>query len=575
MPSAEARAPLPVLAAAAAAIAIALAACSGDAPTTTPFSPEDLGPSSTDLPELAGPERDAVRLEIIVYTSPTPARPGEPRYGGALRVAWTGPVVRLDPVTTNAWTAASEYHSAAVGSHLFESLLRWDEHGAARPSLIDSWSVSADGLSYTFRLRDGVTFHDASPVTSEDVRLSLDRWKATGSTQSAIVRKFAPSSWLQTPEADTLVATLQRPLPSFIDLLAAPHLSPYVMPRAQAFRQPRRTVRELVGTGPYAFTAWRPGESVEIDRFRDYSPRAEPASGYWGEQRAWIDRISWLNVPDPGLQVAGLLAGNVDVIDGADLSSIGSLGEDPAVRVLRARPGMRSVAYLNPASPIFQDELARLAAQAAVDAEAAMEAMGDPELWALCPAVYWCGGELDVRDGSELYGGADLDRARGLLAGSPYAGETVVVMGAADSAWSGPLVGPVADGLEAAGFAVERLSTDYRTLGGLLQRSGNFQVLIGWYPHWSGGSPLTDPTLSTSSRLVIEDLDLVDLRNRYALEHDRAARLDIVREINRLRLERATAVLLGTFDHVIPVTADLRGMVLFALPHYANAWLER
>ncbi len=573
-PFAEARAGPPLLALIAAAVAVLAAACSG-APPAPPFDPADLGPSSEDLPALGGPERGAVRLEIIVYTSPTPAAPGEPRYGGELRVAWTGPVIRLDPVTTNFYTVASEYHSAAVGSHLFESLLRWDEHGAARPSLVESWSVSADGLSYTFRLREGLAFHDASPVTSEDVRMSLDRWKATGSTQSSIVRKFAPSSWLQTPTEDTLVATLQRPLPSFIDLLAAPHLSPYVMPRSQALRQPRRTVRELVGTGPYAFAAWRPGESVEIDRFRDYSPRPEPTSGYSGAQTAWIDRISWVDVPDPELQMAALLTGDVDVVDGADLSAFGELSDDPGVKVMRARPGIRAVAYLNPAAPVFQDERGRLAAQAAVDAGAAMEAMGDPELWSLCPAVYWCGTGLDVRDGAELYGGAGPERARELLSGSPYGGETIVVLGAADSAWTAPLVGPVADGLEAAGFSVERLPTDYRTLGGLLQRSGNYQVLIGWYPHWAGGSPLTDPTLSTSSRLVAEDLDLVELRNRYALESDSEARLGIVREINRLRLERATAVLLGTFDHVLPVTADLRGVALFALPHYANAWLER
>ncbi len=555
--------------------AFALAIACSQQPVSPPFSPDDFGATSEDLPPLAGPDRDGIELEIIVFTSPTPAPPGEPRFGGSLRVAWTGPVIRLDPVITDFYTFASEYHSASVGSHLFESLFRWDENGAAQPSLVENWSMSADGLQFSFSLRRGITFHDSSPVTSEDARLSLDRWKSTGSTQASLVRKFTPSSWLQTPDENTLVASLQQPLPSFIDLLSQPNLTPYVMPRTHALRQPRRSVKELVGTGPYAFTAWRPGESVTVERFRDYVARPEPASGYSGEQTAWIEHISWVDINDPDLQIAALLAGDVDVVDGADLSAYGRLSDEPSIRVLRGLPGNRSLVYLSPASSVFREPRARLAAQAAIDVAAAMGAMGDSELWSLCPAVYWCDGPLDVRDGEDLYGGSGPGRAGDLLAGSNYGGETVIVLGASDFAWTAPLVQVVADALRSAGFEVESTATDYLTYGGLLRRTGNYTALIGWYGHWGGGSPLTDPTLGSAGRLVAEHEQLIELRNRYALEPDSARRLEIVRDINRLRFELATSVLLGTFDHILPTTRDLKGVGLFALPYYANAWLER
>ncbi len=563
------------LSAAVALTAFALAIACSQGAVSPPFNPQNLGAASEDLPPLKGPDRDGIQLEIIVFTSPTPALSGEPRFGGSLKVAWTGPVIRLDPVTTHFHTFASEYHSAAVGSHLFESLFRWDENGAAQPSLVETWSMSTDGLQFSFGLRRGITFHDSSPMTAEDVRLSLDRWKSTGSTQASLVRKFTPSSWLETPDESTLVASLQEPLPSFIDLLSQPYLTPYVMPRSHAFRQARRSVKDLVGTGPYAFTAWRPGESVTIERFRDYVARPELASGYTGEQTAWIERISWVDVNDPGLQIAALLAGDVDVVDGADLSAYGRLSDDPSIQVLRGLPGNRSLVYLNPASSVFQKAQARLAAQAAIDVVAAMGAMGDGELWSLCPAVYWCDGPLDVRDGEDLYGGSGYDRAGDLLAGSDYGGETVIVLGASDFAWTAPLVPVVADALRSAGFAVELMATDYLTYGGLLRRSGNYTALIGWYGHWAGGSPLTDPTLNSTGRLVAEHDELIELRNRYALEPDSVQRLQIVRDINRLRLELATSVLLGTFDHMLPATKDLKGVGLFALPYYANAWLER
>ena len=181
---------------------------------------------------------------------------------------------------------------------------------------------------------------------------------------------------------------------------------------------------------------------------------------------------------------------------------------------------------------------------------------------------------LDVRDGGELYGG-DTGRARALLADSDYDGETVIVLGPSDSAWTSPLVGVVAEGLRAAGFSVEEMVVDYQTFGGLIQSITNYHVIVGWYGHWAGGSPLTDPTLSGANRFVVDDDDLIALRNRYALEPDDSVRLEIVREINRLRLERATTVLLGVFDHMLPITDDLKGVGLFALPYYGNAWLER
>lgn len=556
----------------AAALALGLA-CSGDE-VAPPFSEATLGAASDDLPPLVGPETDNTALEIIVFTSPTPALPGQSRFGGTLRIGWTGPVIRLDPVTTNFFTIASEYHSAAVGTHVFESLFRWNESGDVEPVIVDTWSISSDGLNYTFNLRQGLVFHDASPVTSEDVRLSLDRWKSTGSTQAGIVRKFAPSRWLQTPDEATIIATLQEPLPSFIDLLGQPQLTPYVMPKTQALRPSRRTVKEVIGTGPYAEAGWKFGESMTIERFRDYSARSEPTSGYTGEQIAWIDRIIWLDINDPAIQVAALQSGSVDVIDGADLSAYSLLRDDPAIDVLLGRPGNRSVAYLNPATAPFGDVGARLAAQAAIDVNATMSAMGDPEMWSTCAAVYWCDGPLDVRDGGDLYGG-NTDRAGALLADSDYEGETVIVLGPSDSAWTSPLVGVVAEGLRAAGFSVEETAVDYQIFGGLIQSITNYHVIVGWYGHWAGGSPLTDPTLSGANRFVIDDDDLIALRNRYALEPDDSVRLEIVREINRLRLERATTVLLGTFDHMLPITGDLKKVGLFALPYYGNAWLER
>ncbi|MBM3945545.1 MAG: hypothetical protein FJ317_08690 [SAR202 cluster bacterium] len=204
-----------------------------------------------------------------------------------------------------------------------------------------------------------------------------------------------------------------------------------------------------------------------------------------------------------------------------------------------------------------------------------MSAVADTDLWSLCPAVYWCGTPLDVRDGEEFYDQGDVEKGRALLASSGYDGEVVVLISPNNVAWVAALGDELGNVMESIGLTVERPYADFLIFSGMLSRTELYDAFPVWYGYWNGGTPLNDQALSLGNRFVAHDDDLANLQEAYASETDTAKRLGIVRDISRRRLEEAGMILLGTFPHMLPVASGLKGVQLSALPYYGNAWLER
>ena len=196
----------------------------------------------------------------------------------------------LDP-TADAAAAIDE----VVYANLFESLTRIDETGAVVPGLAESWTVSDDGLTYTFTLRDGVRFHDGTVFDSADVRFSLERAAAPDST-NAQKPFFEPIAAIETPDPRTVVITLDRP-----DGLFPFHMGwgDAAMVAAESAATNRTAP---VGTGPYRFDERREGEWVRLVRNADFRD-AEAAA---------FDSVTFRFVTDPAAQVTALLAGDLD-----------------------------------------------------------------------------------------------------------------------------------------------------------------------------------------------------------------------------------------------------------------------
>ncbi len=195
----------------------------------------------------------------------------------------------LDP-TANAAAGIRQVTYA----NLYEGLVRIVEDGSVTPQLAESWAVSDDRMTYTFRLRQGVKFHDGSAFDCSVVKFSYERAVAPGST-NAQKGLFEPIASTQCPDAATAVVTLKRPTSNFLFNIGWAD-AVMIAPNSAGENKTRP-----VGTGPFKFQRWVQGDRVELIRNPDY----------WGAP-AKLAAVTFRFVSDPSAAAAAMLAGDID-----------------------------------------------------------------------------------------------------------------------------------------------------------------------------------------------------------------------------------------------------------------------
>ncbi|MDP2377602.1 ABC transporter substrate-binding protein, partial [Reyranella sp.] len=193
-----------------------------------------------------------------------------------LKVVMHSDVKVLDPI----WSGA--YITRNHGYMLYDTLFAMDEKFQVKPQMVDSFTTSDDGLTWTFKLRDGLEWHDGQPVTAEDCVASLKRWSA----RDAMGQKLAQSI-LEYKVADpkTFQIVLKEKFGQLIQAIGKPSVVvPFMMPKRIAETDPFKQIDDYVGSGPFVFKKdeWKPGERLVYTKFAKYKPRAEPMSGLAG-----------------------------------------------------------------------------------------------------------------------------------------------------------------------------------------------------------------------------------------------------------------------------------------------------
>ena len=194
---------------------------------------------------------------VVLGLAAAPAR------AETVRAVLEAEIVTLDPHYTGA------YISRTFGYMVFDTLFSPDHTGAMKPQMVDTTTTSPDGLVWTFTLRDGLAFHDGSPVTAEDVVASIKRW----STRNALGgRLMAITTSLTATDAKTFVLTLKEPYGLVIDTLGtASSPGPFIMPARLAATPGSTQITEIIGSGPFIYSRadHRPGVTQECARAGD------------------------------------------------------------------------------------------------------------------------------------------------------------------------------------------------------------------------------------------------------------------------------------------------------------------
>ncbi|WP_349365155.1 MAG: ABC transporter substrate-binding protein [Roseitalea porphyridii] len=266
----------------------------------------------------------------------------------------------LDP-TAGAAAAIDE----VVYANVFEGLTRIASDGAVQPGLAENWVISDDGLTYTFELREGVTFHDGTTLDAGDVVFSLDRARGEASV-NAQKALFEPIENVEQMDELTVEITLSRPAGDFLYNMGWGDAVIVAPESAETNKE------NPVGTGPFRFAEWQKGAAVTLERF----------DGYWGEAPA-LEQVTIRFIPDPAAATAALLAGDVQAFPNLPTpESIPQFEADPRFEVVIGSTEGETILSTNNAKAPFDDIRVRQAIAHAIDRQAiidgAMFGLGTP-----------------------------------------------------------------------------------------------------------------------------------------------------------------------------------------------------
>jgi peptide/nickel transport system substrate-binding protein len=407
-------------------------------------------------------------------------------------------LANLDPI----WTTQYVVRNASL--LIWDMLYGVDDQLQSRPQMVEGHEASSDFKTWTFRLRDGLKFHDKEPVLSKDVVASLNRWMVRDASMGLVIRKQLDA--LEVVDDRTFRFRLNKPYTKMLFALGKSSTpTTFIMPERIASTDPYKQITEYVGSGPMRFKRdeWVPGANAVFERFEGYVPRPEKANWLSGGKRIHFDRIEWQIVPDGATAGAALQNGEVDWWETpiADLVPLLKQSSDIAVDIADPLGNIGSF-RMNHLYPPFNDVRARRAVQIALSQQDYMEAVvgDDPALWKPLPGFFTPGTPLYTEVGGEpLKGKRDYALAKKLLAEAGYRNEPIVLLVATDIPITKAQGDVTADLLKRIGMNVQYQALDWGTVG---QRRAKKDPPSqgGWniFHTWHAGADCVNPAPYTA-----------------------------------------------------------------------------
>jgi peptide/nickel transport system substrate-binding protein len=229
--------------------------------------------------------------------------PGPVQAASVLRIAADGDISDLDVHNT------THYLNRVVLLNVYDMLFALGEDMGPRPSLVDKYAVSADGLVYTLTLRRGVKFHSGKTLDSKDVVYSITKMQNKG-PRSGQFKTLIKS--VEAADPLTVKFTLNQPNAGFIATLANPIAPAVIYPDNEAERQ-GGAITKAVGTGPFEFVEWKKDSVVRLKKFAGYTPDDRPTSGFTGKRMPLVDEVDFIPIRESSVRAAALERGDVDV----------------------------------------------------------------------------------------------------------------------------------------------------------------------------------------------------------------------------------------------------------------------
>lgn len=272
-----------------------------------------------------------------------------------------GTFVFIRPASTTSFDLHREITSnnAMAIDKVFESLVTFDQDGNISDWLAESHTISDDGLTYTFVLRDGLKFSDGTDVTAEDVKFSLERHLEVGGSLPI----SADVASVEAQDEKTVVITLGSPFGPFLAELA--NFTNGIIPKDFGGKTEEEFFQNPVGTGPFAVESWDPAGDVNFVK-NEY---------YWQEGRPYLDKLVYKIVDDQNQAMNQLLAGEVNGIESVPFGSVESLEKNDSTKIVTSGSWQVEELFFNTLEEHFADVHVRRALALAIDRGALTQAL--------------------------------------------------------------------------------------------------------------------------------------------------------------------------------------------------------
>jgi peptide/nickel transport system substrate-binding protein len=492
-----------------------------------------------------------------------------------LKVVMHSDVKIVDPI----WTTA--YITRNHGYMVYDTLFAMDEKGEIKPQMVDKYDVSADKLTYTFTLRDGLLWHDGAPVTAEDCVASIKRWAAKDSLGQKVMT-FVDT--IAVGDAKTFTVKLKEQTGLLIFALGKPSSNvPFMMPKRVADTDPNTQISDFTGSGPFVFKKdeWKAGDKAVYAKFDKYKPRSEPASGLAGGKVVKVDRVEWLAISDQQQAINALLGGEIDYIEAPSHDLLPLVKADKNVKLVDWNPlGNQYTFRPNHLHPPFNNPKVRQALWYAFNQKDFLDAViGDPTYYKICKAEFPCGTAMASDTAMAGLLESNFQKSRDLLKEAGYDGTPVVLMHSTDLQVLTNLA-PVAKSLmEKGGFKVDMQSMDWQTV--VARRSKKEPPNAGgWNAFMTSwvSADILNPVMAGFANAGCDkamfgwpcDEVTEKLRDQFARETDPGKQKDIAAAVQKRNTEFTTHVFLGQWYLPAAVRKNIEGILTTPAPVFWN-----
>jgi len=263
-----------------------------------------------------------------------------------------------------------DYNTDVVQQHIVEGLVAMREDTTPGPLLAAKIDVAKDGKTYTFKLRDGVTFHNGAPLTADDVVWSWKRYLAPATQWRCLPefdgRGISKITNVSAPDPKTVVFTLDKPSALFLLTMARLDCGGAGIVHRSSVGADGKWLAPI-GTGPFKLGEWKRGQYVELQRFAAYASRSEPMDGLTGGKKAEVERVRFLVIPDDAAAKAALLGNGLDLLTDIGVAQLGDLNGQPNIQLDKVTTANMVGILFQTRDPLLKDVRIRRALALAID----------------------------------------------------------------------------------------------------------------------------------------------------------------------------------------------------------------